>query len=54
MRDALVAFDCWVAHVELFGSHYLVVGEVFETFEEGEGAPLVYVNRDYAHIAVQA
>jgi len=46
--DPLAAFDCRVRSVERIGTHYVVVGEVADTFLAPEGgAPLVYANRAY-------
>lgn len=48
LRDALAAFDCRLMHDLLIGSHRVFVGEVAGLRQAEGGAPLIYVDRDYA------
>ncbi len=48
--DPLAAFDCSIVRAELYGSHYVIVGAVEETFISNAGSALIYVNRDYREI----
>lgn len=45
--DPLVAFDCRLTHGELFGTHYVLFGEVEDIFIAREGLPLIYAGRAY-------
>jgi flavin reductase (DIM6/NTAB) family NADH-FMN oxidoreductase RutF len=45
--DPLVAFDCRLTHSELFGTHYVMFGEVEDIFIARQGVPLIYANRAY-------
>jgi flavin reductase (DIM6/NTAB) family NADH-FMN oxidoreductase RutF len=45
--DPLVAFDCRLTHSELFGTHYVMFGEVEDIFIAQEGLPLIYTGRRY-------
>jgi flavin reductase len=51
MTDPLVAFDCRLSHVELFGTHYVIFGEVADIFIAAQGVPLIYANRNYRCLA---
>ncbi|MBE9553530.1 MAG: flavin reductase [Proteobacteria bacterium] len=45
--DPLVAFDCRLTHSELFGTHYVMFGEVEDIFVADRGLPLIYTGRAY-------
>ncbi len=47
LEDALVAFDCRVGMATLYGSHYILVGELEEAVVADSGPALVYANRAY-------
>jgi flavin reductase (DIM6/NTAB) family NADH-FMN oxidoreductase RutF/DNA-binding transcriptional LysR family regulator len=47
LLDALVAFDCKVGSATLYGSHYILVGELEEAVVADTGPALVYANRAY-------
>ena len=47
LEDALVAFDCRVGMATLYGSHYILVGELEEAVVADTGPALVYANRAY-------
>lgn len=47
MVDPLVAFDCRLTHSELFGTHYVMFGEVEDIFVADRGLPLIYASRAY-------
>jgi flavin reductase (DIM6/NTAB) family NADH-FMN oxidoreductase RutF len=43
----VAAFDCRIAHTELCGTHYVIVGAVEQTFVSQSGTALVYADRTY-------
>ena len=45
--EPLVAFDCRLTHSELFGTHYVMFGEVEDIFIAERGLPLLYASRAY-------
>jgi flavin reductase (DIM6/NTAB) family NADH-FMN oxidoreductase RutF/DNA-binding transcriptional LysR family regulator len=47
LADGLVAFDCTLRMATLYGSHYILVGEVEEAVVAEHGPALVYANRAY-------
>jgi len=47
LADALVAFDCTLRMATLYGSHYVLVGELEEAVVSEGGPALVYANRAY-------
>ena len=47
LESALAAFDCELAQHNLWGTHYVLVGEVREVSSIGVGGPLIYANRAY-------
>ena len=46
LRNALAAFDCKVASIFEFGTHRILVGEVFE-ISDCNGDPLVFADRNF-------
>jgi len=51
MADPLVAFDCRLSHLELFGTHYVIFGKVTDISIAAQGVPLIYANRNYRSLA---
>ena len=47
LANALAAFDCDLAQHNLWGTHYVLVGEVRDVACLGVGDPLIYANRAY-------
>lgn len=47
LSDALVAFDCTLRLATLYGSHYLMIGELEEAVVADRGMALVYAGRAY-------
>lgn len=47
LTDGLVAFDCTLRMATLYGTHYILVGEVEEAVVAEHGPALVYANRAY-------
>jgi flavin reductase (DIM6/NTAB) family NADH-FMN oxidoreductase RutF/DNA-binding transcriptional LysR family regulator len=47
LADGLVAFDCTLRMATLYGTHYILVGEVEEAVVAEHGPALVYANRAY-------
>jgi flavin reductase (DIM6/NTAB) family NADH-FMN oxidoreductase RutF/DNA-binding transcriptional LysR family regulator len=47
LADGLVAFDCRLRMATLYGSHYILVGEVEQAVVAEHGPALVYANRAY-------
>ncbi|MGV6876751.1 flavin reductase family protein [Pseudochelatococcus sp. B33] len=49
LEGSLAAFDCELASMLPFGSHYIFVGQV-QDVRLGEGRPLLYCDRSYGRI----
>lgn len=49
--DPLVAFDCRLKQAEQHGTHYVMIGEVVDTFIGSSTTPLVYANRSYGTVS---
>ena len=47
LADGLAAFDCTLRMATLYGTHYILVGEVEEAVVAEHGPALVYANRAY-------
>jgi len=47
LADALVAFDCSLRLATLYGSHWIVVGELEDAVVADAGPALIYANRAY-------
>ena len=47
LEGALAAFDCDLVQHNLWGTHYVLVGEVRDVACLGVGGPLIYANRAY-------
>lgn len=47
LEGALAVFDCDLAQHTLWGTHYVLIGEVRDVACLGVGGPLIYANRAY-------
>jgi flavin reductase (DIM6/NTAB) family NADH-FMN oxidoreductase RutF len=45
--NPVAAFDCRIVRAELFGTHYVIIGAVGQTFVSQFGSALVYADRSY-------
>lgn len=50
---ALVSFDCSLVRELRYGSHHVIIGTICDV-ERGNGRPLVYCDRSYGRIALEA
>jgi flavin reductase (DIM6/NTAB) family NADH-FMN oxidoreductase RutF len=47
LEHALAAFDCHLRQATLYGTHWILIGELAEILLNEAGSPLLYANRTY-------
>lgn len=54
LADAIVSFDCRLADVRPVGTHNIFIAEVIDVRSRPDGHALLYFDRSYVHVPVQA
>jgi len=53
LKDAIVSFDCRLAHMHRVGTHNIFIGEIVNIRGRKDGQALLYFDRNFVHVPTQ-